>query len=117
MSHFVSCMNRVKHTDHSKTLNYCLPSLFLQDEFRRLCIVGVPQGLPHTFPNGYFPSNNGNYGFKLPSIPNGNGNGRPHTNGGGESFGENGGTFGGNGGTFGGNGGGLNHLNIGESLQ
>ncbi|XP_023195497.1 fibrillin-2-like [Xiphophorus maculatus] len=83
------------------------------DEFRRLCIVGVPQGLPHTFPNGYFPSNNGNYGFKLPSIPNGNGNGRPHTNGGGDSFGENGGTFGGNGGTFGGNGGGLNHLNIG----
>ncbi|MEQ2240748.1 Fibrillin-2, partial [Ilyodon furcidens] len=83
------------------------------DEFRRLCIVGVPQGLPHTFPNGYFPSSNGNYGFKLPSVPNGNGNGRPHTNGGGDSFGENGGTFGGNGGTFGGNGGGLNHLNIG----
>ncbi|MED6293559.1 Fibrillin-2, partial [Characodon lateralis] len=76
------------------------------DEFRRLCIVGVPQGLPHTFPNGYFPSSNGNYGFKLPSVPNGNGNGRPHTNGGGDSFGE-------NGGTFGGNGGGLNHLNIG----
>uniref|UniRef100_A0A3P9MQM8 Fibrillin 2b n=1 Tax=Oryzias latipes TaxID=8090 RepID=A0A3P9MQM8_ORYLA len=47
------------------------------DEYRRLCIVGVPQihGIPHSFPNGYFPSNNGNHGFKFPSISNGNGNG------------------------------------------
>ncbi|KAI3368749.1 hypothetical protein L3Q82_025735 [Scortum barcoo] len=46
------------------------------DEFRRLCIVGVPQGhgLPHGYPNGHFPSSNGNgfnYGYKFPSVPNG----------------------------------------------
>ncbi|XP_049577285.1 fibrillin-2b isoform X1 [Syngnathus scovelli] len=72
------------------------------DEFRRLCIVGIPQGhgLPNGYPNGYFPNNNG-YGPKFPSIPNGNGG-----NGGG-AFGGNGGSFGGNGGGFGGNGGGF----------
>uniref|UniRef100_A0AAQ5YTC0 Fibrillin 2b n=1 Tax=Amphiprion ocellaris TaxID=80972 RepID=A0AAQ5YTC0_AMPOC len=71
------------------------------DEYRRLCIVGVPQGhgLPHSYPNGHFP--NGNYPFKFPSVPNGNGNGGIGGNGG------NGGSFGGNGGSFGGNGGGL----------
>ncbi|TKS74624.1 Fibrillin-1 MP340 [Collichthys lucidus] len=85
------------------------------DEFRRLCIVGVPQGhgLPHGYPNGHFPSTNGNgfnYGYK---FPNGNGNGGIGGNGGG-SFGGNGGSFGGNGGTFGGNGGGLlNNAHIG----
>ncbi|KAF0042112.1 hypothetical protein F2P81_005644 [Scophthalmus maximus] len=87
------------------------------DEFRRLCIVGVPQGhgLPHGYPNGHFPNNgNGfNYGHKFPSVPNGNGNGGIGGNGGG-SFGGNGGSFGGNGGSFGGNGGGrLNHQQIG----
>ncbi|XP_051233539.1 fibrillin-2b isoform X6 [Dicentrarchus labrax] len=81
------------------------------DEFRRLCIVGVPQGhgLPHVYPNGHFPNTNGNgfnYGYKFPSLPsNGNGNGGIGGNGGG-SFGGNGGSFGGNGGSFGGNGGG-----------
>nr|XP_046247842.1 fibrillin-2b isoform X2 [Scatophagus argus] len=69
------------------------------DEFRRLCIVGVPQvhGLPHSYPNGHFPNNNGNgfnYGYKFPSIPNGNGNGGIGGNGGG-SFGGNGGGNGG----------------------
>ncbi|CAK6958051.1 fibrillin-2b [Scomber scombrus] len=79
------------------------------DEFRRLCIVGVPQGhgFPHGYPNGQFPNNNGNgfnYGYKFPSLPNGNGNGGAGGNGG----------FGGNGGSFGGNGGGLStHQNIG----
>ncbi|XP_039984544.1 fibrillin-2b [Xiphias gladius] len=80
------------------------------DEFRRLCIVGVPQGhgLPHGYPNGHFLNNgNGfNYGHKFPSVPNGNGNGGIGGNGGG--------SFGGNGGSFGGNGGGLlTHQNIG----
>uniref|UniRef100_A0A8C6Q8Y9 Fibrillin 2b n=3 Tax=Nothobranchius TaxID=28779 RepID=A0A8C6Q8Y9_NOTFU len=74
------------------------------DEYRHLCIVGVPQGLPHSFPSSYFPSN-GNIGFQLPpGVPNGNGNGRTGGNGG-EGIGENGGAFRGNGGTFGGNGG------------
>ncbi|XP_032381734.1 fibrillin-2b isoform X4 [Etheostoma spectabile] len=78
------------------------------DEFRRLCIVGVPQGhgFPNGYPNGHYPNSNGNgYGFKFPSVPNGNGNGGIGGNGGG-SFGGNGGSFGGNGGSFGGNGGG-----------
>ncbi|XP_045904598.1 fibrillin-2b isoform X2 [Micropterus dolomieu] len=91
------------------------------DEFRRLCIVGVPQGhgFPHGYPNGHFPNNNGNgygYGHKFPSVPNGNGNGGIGGNGGGGggSFGGNGGSFGGNGGSFGGNGGGLQtHKHIG----
>ncbi|XP_070764446.1 fibrillin-2b [Enoplosus armatus] len=78
------------------------------DEFRRLCIVGVPQGLPHGYPHGY-PNTNGNgfnYGYKFPSVPNGNGNGGIGGNGGGG--------FGGNGGSFGGNGGGLQtHKHIG----
>ncbi|XP_071399443.1 fibrillin-2b [Centroberyx affinis] len=89
------------------------------DEFRRLCIVGVPQGhgLPNGYPNGHlpnghFPNGNGNgysYGYK---FPNGNGNGGIGGNGGGGvaggGFGGNGGGFGGNGGgRFGGNGGGL----------
>ncbi|XP_049443747.1 fibrillin-2b isoform X1 [Epinephelus fuscoguttatus] len=86
------------------------------DEFRRLCIVGVPQGLPHVYPNGHFPGSNGNgfhYGFKFPSVPNGNGNGGIGGNGGAGGFGGNGGSFGGNGGSFGGNGGGLpNHQQI-----
>ncbi|XP_069006644.1 fibrillin-2b isoform X2 [Embiotoca jacksoni] len=81
------------------------------DEFRRLCIVGVPQGhgLPHGYPNGHFPNNNGNgfnYGYKFPNVPNGNGNGGIGGNGGG-------GSFGGNGGSFGGNGGGPTHQHIG----
>lgn len=75
-----------------------------QEEFRRLCIVGVPQGhgLPNGYPNGHFPNNNGNgfnYGFKFPNMPNGNGNGGFNGGGlGGNGFGGNGGDFGGNGG-------------------
>ncbi|XP_057697171.1 fibrillin-2b isoform X1 [Corythoichthys intestinalis] len=75
------------------------------DEFRRLCIVGVPQGhgLPNGYPNGYFPNNNGH---RYPSVPNGNGgNGGGSFGGNGGGFGGNGGSFGGNGGSFGGNGG------------
>uniref|UniRef100_A0A8C4GMH3 Fibrillin 2b n=1 Tax=Dicentrarchus labrax TaxID=13489 RepID=A0A8C4GMH3_DICLA len=54
------------------------------DEFRRLCIVGVPQGhgLPHVYPNGHFPNTNGNgfnYGYKFPSLPS-NGNGTVSVN-------------------------------------
>ncbi|XP_026013630.1 fibrillin-2b isoform X1 [Astatotilapia calliptera] len=73
------------------------------DEFRRLCIVGVPQ--VHGFSqhhNGHYP-----YGFK---FPNGNGNGGIGNGGG--TFGNNGGgTFGNNGGgTFGNNGGTVQHI-------
>ncbi|XP_077573619.1 fibrillin-2-like [Stigmatopora nigra] len=72
------------------------------DEFRRLCIVGVPQGhgLPNGYPNGYYPSNNGH---RYPSVPNGNGGNGGYFGG----NGGNGGGNGGNGGSFGGNGGGL----------
>lgn len=81
----------------------------LVEEYRRLCIVGVPQGHgpPNGYPNGHFPSTNGNgfnYGFKFPSGPNGNGNGGIGGNGG-------------NGGSFGGNGGGPpTHQHIGELI-
>lgn len=71
--------------------------LSLADEFRRLCIVGVPQ--VHGFSqhhNGHYP-----YGFK---FPNGNGNG---------GIGNGGGTFGNNGGgTFGNNGGTVQHISL-----
>ena len=86
-----------------------LSRLSLAEEFRRLCIVGVPQGhgVPNVYPNGNFPT----YGFKFPSVPNGNGNGGNGGSGGnggnGGGFGGNGGGFGGNGGGFGGNGGGF----------
>ncbi|XP_077462687.1 fibrillin-2b [Stigmatopora argus] len=89
------------------------------DEFRRLCIVGVPQGhgLPNGYPNGYYPSNNGH---RYPGVPNGNGgNGGNYGGNGGNGGnyggnGGNGGNFGGNGGNFGGNGGGLmTHQQIG----
>ncbi|KAM6963382.1 fibrillin-2b isoform 4-T4 [Aplochiton taeniatus] len=72
------------------------------DEFRRLCIEGVPQGHGQPIgypnghlPNGYYPNGNGHgngYGFKFPSGPGSHGNG---------------GGMNGNGGGFGGNGGGL----------
>lgn len=97
------------------------PVTCVLDEFRRLCIVGVPQGhgLPYGYPNGHFPNNNGNgfnYGFKFPRVPTGNGNGGIGVNGGG-GFGGNGGSFERNGGSFGGNGGGsLNGQNISEFL-
>ena len=50
-------------------------SVSLVDEFRRLCIVGVPQGLPHGYPNFRGNGNGFNYGPKFPSAPNSNGNG------------------------------------------
>ncbi len=113
-SAFVDYYNNT-HKLFKSTDLFPLISVSLVDEFRRLCIVGVPQGhsLPHGYPNGHFPSSNGNgfnYGYKFPSAPNGNGNGGVGGNGGG-------GSFGGNGGSFGGNGGGLmTHQHIGESL-
>uniref|UniRef100_A0A4W5MXD3 TB domain-containing protein n=1 Tax=Hucho hucho TaxID=62062 RepID=A0A4W5MXD3_9TELE len=95
------------------------------DEYRRLCIEGVPHGtgnggFPHGgFPNGGgYPNGGGNghgysYGYKLnPNGPNGNGH---HGNGGGIGGGGiGGGGQGGGGNGFGGNGGGRN---IGELVR
>ncbi|KAM9357797.1 fibrillin-2b [Symphorus nematophorus] len=74
------------------------------DEFKRLCIVGVP----YIYSNGRFPNPNGNGYTGYTFQPNGNGNG-------GGIGGNGGGGFGGNGGGgFGGNGGGLlTHQRIG----
>ncbi|XP_042178990.1 fibrillin-2b isoform X2 [Oncorhynchus tshawytscha] len=79
------------------------------DEYRRLCIEGVPHGTGNGgFPHGVFPHGHGySYGYKLnPHGPNGNGH---HGNGGGIGGGGiGGGGQGGGGNGFGGNGGGRN---------
>lgn len=118
-----SLQNRTEWPAYSKYTRSFEPSTnslpvtpaFPADEYRRLCIAGVPQGhgLPNGYPNGHppnghFPNGNGNgygYGYK---FPNGNGNG-------GGIGGNGGGGVGGGG--FGGNGGGLlTPPNIGESI-